>query len=628
MSTSSDPTATLTVDGLTFRDLDHDGVLAPYEDWRLPAAERAADLLGRTTLDERIGLLLHGTAVAVGAPFGELGVGPAYDLDRIDEIVNGRGVNSLISRMALPAEQLAAQANAIQAVAARGRLGIPVTLSTDPRHHTAATLGAAVEAGAFSVWPGPLGLAATADAELVRRFGDTVRQEYRAVGFHMALSPQADLATSPRWPRIDGTFGEDPALVRCLAGAFVEGVQATDRGATVLGPTSVAAVVKHWVGYGASRDGFDGHNWYGRFSAFPGGRFADHVDAFRDALAAGVAGVMPTYNIHDGSTLDGEAVEPVAAGFNAQLLRLLRDGLGFDGLILSDWAIVRDLTESGRTGRPRQGVDDIAMPWGVEHLGRVERFAKGVAAGLDQFGGEDDPAPLCAAVERGLVTPERIDESARRVLLQKFQLGLFDAPFVDPAAAGRTVGTGALADAGRAAQRRSITVLTGRPAARLAATDTVHADGPIAAALAATGITVTDRLDEATVAVVRLKAPFERPHPTFFFGGRQHEGSLDFADDDPQLTKLRSIAAVVPTIVVVHLDRPAVLAKVLGHARAVLVEFGVGVDALADVLTGRADADGRLPFQLSASMDAVLARPCDVPCADPSPLFDAGHRAP
>ncbi|MFT3855267.1 MAG: glycoside hydrolase family 3 N-terminal domain-containing protein [Ilumatobacteraceae bacterium] len=628
MSTPTDPTATLTVEGLTFRDLDHDGVLAPYEDWRLPATERAADLLGRMTFDERIGLLLHGTAAATGGQFGALGVGPGYDLDRIDEIVNDRGVSSLISRLALPAEQLAEQANGIQAIAARGRLGIPVTMSTDPRHHNAATLGAAVEAGAFSVWPGPLGLAAIGDAELVRRFGEAVRREYRAVGFHVALSPQADLATSPRWPRIDGTFGEDPALVRRLVGAFVEGVQATDRGATGLGPTSVAAVVKHWVGYGASRDGFDGHNWYGRFSAFPGGRFADHVDAFRDALAAGVAGVMPTYNILDGLILEGEPVEPVAAGFNAQLLRLLREGLGFVGLILSDWAIVRDLTESGRTGEPPQVVDDIAMPWGVEHLDRVERFAKGVAAGIDQFGGEDDPAPLRTAVERGLVTPERIDESARRVLLQKFQLGLFDDPFVDPAVAARTAGMDDLAAAGRAAQRRSITVLSGRPSARLAATDTVHAEGRIAAALATSGVNVADRLDEATVAVVALKAPFERPHPTFFFGGRQHEGSLDFADDDPQLTKLREIAAAVPTIVVVHLDRPAVLTKIVPHARALLVELGVGADALADVLTGRADAEGRLPFQLSASMDAVLARPCDVPCADPSPLFDAGHSAP
>lgn len=619
------PDATLVVDGLPFRDLDHDGVLAPYEDWRLGVEVRTADLLARMTVQEKVGLVLHGTAPATGGPLASIGVGDGYDLAGIEDLVLRRHVVSMISRLDLAPAVLAEQNNAIQRVAASGRLGIPVMISSDPRNHRSATLGAGVSAAGFSVWPGPLGLAALGDVRTVRRFGAVVRREYRAVGFHMALSPQADLATSPRWPRIDGTFGEDPVVVRACVGAYVAGVQGGPDG---LAADGVAAVVKHWVGYGASHDGFDGHNHYGRFSSFPGGAFDAHVDAFRDAFARGVAGVMPTYNILLGVEIGGERVEEVGAGYSRTLLNgLLRTTHGFDGLVLSDWGITRDMNESARTGVPPQGPAQIAMPWGVERLTKAEKFAAGLAAGIDQFGGEDEPGPLLDALARGLVDERRIDDAARRVLTLMFRLGLFDAPFVDAAAAPSVLADPAVHVAAADARRRSIVALEAPTEPLLAAGSAVHVVGLDPGVFAAAGLRVVDQPEGCDVAVVHLAAPYELLHPGFFFGARQHEGSLEFAGDHPGLAELRRVAAVAPvTVVVVHLDRPAVLTTVRSFAHALLVEFGVDAAAVVEALTGTRPP-GRLPFQLPGSMDAVLARRHDRPRDDPAPLYDVGYRA-
>jgi beta-glucosidase len=601
MTPSVDRNATMTVDGVQFRDLDHDGVLAPYEDWRLPVAERVEDLLGRMTLADKVGAMLHGTATANG-PMGMSGRGDAYDLDDVRQMIGQFGINSMISRLSRPPRILAEQNNLLQSVAAATRLGIPVTISTDPRNHFDAIHGAGVEANGFSQWPGTLGLGAIGDVELARRFGDIVRQEYRAVGFTMALSPQADLATEPRWPRSDGTFGSDPARVGPLVAAVIEGMQGGPRG---LAATGVAAVVKHWVGYGASRDGFDGHNYYGRYSAFPDGRFQDHVDAFLPSFACGVAGVMPTYNILEDVSVDGSPLEQVGAGFNAQLLQLLRETYGFGGLIVSDWGIAKDANDACRTGVPIQMPIDIAMPWGVEDLTRVQRYAKGIAAGLDQFGGESDPSYLLAAVDQGLVSEERIDASVRRILRMKFDLGLFEQPFVDVDAAADIVGSAVFAAEALAAQRRSITVLEAASQGPIRADDVVLVHGMAPDAFTAAGIATTTDLAVATVAVLRLGTPHQVLHPGHFFGRMQHEGDLDFKPADPALVTLVELGAKVATIVVINLDRAAVLTNIVEHSSALLVEYGLYDEALVDVLLGHATPEGRLPIALPADMESV-----------------------
>ncbi|MCB1643805.1 MAG: glycoside hydrolase family 3 protein [Pseudomonadales bacterium] len=621
------------LDGLRFRDLDHDGVLAPYEDWRLPPEVRVADLLGRMTLDEKVGVLLHGTLPAAGTgAAAALGVGREYDLQMTREMILGRGINSLITRLATSPQAFASQNNAVQALAAEGRLGIPVTISTDPRHQLNHLHGASVEGAGFSQWPGTLGLAATFDEDLVRRFGDVVRQEYRATGVHMALSPQADLATSPRWARIDGTFGDDPALVRRLTGAYVAGIQGGDEGVT---STGVAAVVKHWVGYGASEDGFDGHNYYGRFSVFPGGALAAHIEAFLDAFDRKVAGIMPTYNILKNLALNGELIEQVGAGYSRELLTdLLRGEYQYEGLVLSDWAIARDVNESCRTGQPRMQPADISMAWGVEELSLAERFAKGLNAGLDQFGGEDSPAPVLAALDQGLLSAARIDECVSRVLLHKFQLGLFENPLVDEEVAGELVGNGGFRAEAMQAQQRSVVLLKQGSGSAASVGSRLLPNGAkvflydlAAPAFASAGYEPVVDANDAEVAVLRLRTPSQVLHPGFFFGSFQKEGDLDFRADDEGIQLLTSLTGRMPVIVVAEMDRPAVLGEVTEQADWIFVTFGICDEALISVLENTALSQGRLPYALPDSMAAVLAKAPDSPDWPETPRFQTGYRA-
>ena len=224
-------------DGLRFKDLNRSGDVEPYEDWRLTPDQRVRDLVGRMTLEEKAGTMMHGTARSAG-PMGVAGVGTGYDTAANRRAIDEAKVTSMITRLGGEPASLAAQNNLLQEIAERTRLGIPITISTDPRHHFQYVIGASVTSGQFSQWPEPLGFAALGDSALVRRFGDVARHEYRAVGIYMALSPQADLATEPRWSRINGTFGEDADLAGRLTRAYVEGFQHGAAGAG--GPTRFA----------------------------------------------------------------------------------------------------------------------------------------------------------------------------------------------------------------------------------------------------------------------------------------------------------------------------------------------------------------------------------------------------
>ena len=209
----------LTVHGLRFRDLNRDGTLQPFEDWRRSSSARAADLVNRMTVEEKAGTAVHGTAPIAGGPMSS---GPAYDSVAATAVVVGRSVTSLITRMSIAPAEFANANNQLQRIAERGRFSIPITISTDPRNHFQVVGGASVAASGFSQWPETLGFGALDEPALVRRFATIIRREYRAVGIHMALSPQADLATEPRWARITGTFGEDPVRVGELVRAYVE----------------------------------------------------------------------------------------------------------------------------------------------------------------------------------------------------------------------------------------------------------------------------------------------------------------------------------------------------------------------------------------------------------------------
>jgi beta-glucosidase len=616
--------------GLRFRDLDRNGKVDPYEDWRLTPAARARDLVGRMTLEEKAGAMMHGTARS-GGPMGGAGVGTGYDTAANRRLIADVKVNSMITRLGGAPAMLATQSNVLQEIAERTRLGIPLTISTDPRHHFQFVLGASVTAGRFSQWPEALGFAAIGDAALMKQFGDIGRREYRAVGIQMALSPQADLATEPRWSRINGTFGEDADLAGRMVRAYVEGFQHGGNGVDAGG---VLTVVKHWVGYGAAKEGFDSHNRYGRLASYSGATLEYHVKPFLGAFAANVGGVMPTYSILEGATWRGRPLEQVGAGFNRQLLtEMLRGQYGFRGIIVTDWAVTNDCNEKCRAGAPageRPSFADVGMPWGVEDLPKRGRFVKAVKAGVDQFGGTEDAAMLVEAVKAGELTEARLDESVRRIMEQKFALGLFESPFVDAEAASTAVGTDAFRSAGLDAQKRSLVLLENEGSVLpLKATGAsgalrVYAVGIDTGAVRRAGWSVATDSSQADVAIVRLEAPFETLHPGYVFGAMQHEGNLGFREGTKAYDQAMRLSAQLPTVVTVYLDRPAILTPLKGKARAILANFGVSDEALLDVLAGRAKPQGKLPFDLPASMDAVEAQKPDVAHDIPRPLYPFG----
>ncbi|WP_260929604.1 glycoside hydrolase family 3 protein [Novosphingobium sp. 9] len=615
----------LTVDGLRFRDLNRNGRLDRYEDWRLSPKVRAQDLLARMTLEEKAGQMVLPIAFA-DAPFGQPAHG--YDPAQVRRLALESHVTAFSSMLTLAPADLARAANAVQDVAEQGRLGIPATLATDPRHGYHKTVGASVATAGFSQWPDPTGLGAIGDPALVYRFADIVRRDYRAVGFTISLGPQADLATEPRWPRIDGTFGEDPASVGPLVAAYVEGAQGSRYGVT---PDGIAAVVKHWVGYGAAQDGWDSHNYYGRFSALRTQALPLHLKPFAAAFAVQPAAVMPSYSVFAKLTIDGKPAGPTGAAFSAPMIHdLLRGRYHYQGIVLSDWAVTADCTAVCRDGVPagqRPGFEGIAMPWGVEGLTRPQRYARAINAGVDQFGGESDPAPIVAAVRAGLVSQARIDEAVLRILTQTFRLGLFEHPFVSPEAAARDVGAAADREAGLTAQAQAMVVLKSARAIPFARGARVYLRGVDPQAARTAGFTVVAAPEKADFAIVRMSAPHQNLHRGYFFGAMQHEGSLAFPASDPDLVWLRAHAGKLPVIVDVYLDRPAVLTPLVSLSTALVVDFGACDEALFAALAGRVPPQGRLPFELPRSEAAVEAQASDLPADSHNPLFPIHFRS-
>ncbi|SLJ87021.1 glycoside hydrolase family 3 protein [Novosphingobium mathurense] len=580
-----------------WRDLNHNGKMDPYEDPSANTDDRVEDLLSQMTVEEKVAALAHGNLPGLGSPFGASDQG--YDMPAVATAIRDRGVTSFITRLTVPPRVFAQMNNAIQHLAENTRLGIPVTVSTDPRNQFQEVQGATNKANGFSLWPDPIGLAAIDDTDLVREFGTIVRREYRAVGIHMALSPQADLTTDPRWPRIAATFGSDPARVSRLVGAEIEGLQG---GAAGLQKDGVAAIVKHWVGYGTSANGFDAHNAYGSDLILNDAELARHVSAFKGAFAAHVAGVMPTYGILKGVTIDGKPAEPVGAGFSKQVVEtMLRKDQGYKGLVVSDWAIVNDCPSSCTepTQANPQSPMAIGMPWGVEGLSKAERIGKAVMAGVDQIGGLDDPAPILAALRTGQFSQTRLDEAVRHVMRVKFMLGLFDNPYVDPDRASEVVGAAASQQLADSAQRRAITLLTDRKKVKaLMPGQRVWLFGMSPQAARSAGLIPVDRPEAAEIAIIRMKTPSERLHPWHFFGGMQAEGRTDFRNGDPGFDALTAMGKDIPAYVAVDMDRPAHIANLTDRASALFAVFGASDNAVLDVMMKPKKAEGKLPFDL------------------------------
>ena len=467
----------LTVDGYAFKDLNRNGSLDKYEDWRLSAEERAADLAAQLTIEEIAGMMLYsshqsvpsrggmfGGATYNGKPFTESGA-QASDLSDAQKkfLIEDNLRAVLVTTVESPG--VAAQwNNNMQALVEGIGHGVPVNTSSDPRHETSATAEYNYGAGGeISHWPTSLGMAATFDPALVEEFGRIAAEEYRALGITTALSPQIDLATEPRWTRFYGTFGESPELDTDMARAYVDGFQTSfgkDEIADGWGYKSVNAMVKHWPSGGPEEGGRDAHYNYGKYAVYPGGAFETHLKPFTEGAfkLAGptvkASAVMPYYTISTGIDPSGKNV---GNSFSKYIITdLLREKYAYDGVVCTDWNITYD----------NMGIDKFdGKCWGVEELTVAQRHYECLKAGIDQFGGNNDKGPVLEAYAMWVEefgeesAQKRFRESAVRLLMNSFRTGLFENPYLNVAETEATVGKPEFMEKGYQAQLKSVVMV-------------------------------------------------------------------------------------------------------------------------------------------------------------------------
>jgi len=465
--------------GYAFKDLNKNGTLDAYEDWRLPLDERISNLIGQMSVEQMAGLMLYsahqsipsgsrgffGASTYGDKPFEESGAAPSDMSDQQKKFLSEDHLRHvLITSVSSPADAAQWNNNAQQLVESLG-LGIPVNTSSDPRHRTIAnTEYNAGSGGDISMWPASLGIAASFDPELMKQFGEIASLEYRALGIATALSPQIDLASEPRWNRFSGTMGGDPDLTTDLARAYVDGFQTSADDHEILngwGYHSVNAMVKHWPGGGPEEGGRDAHFGYGAYAVYPGNNLENHLQPFTEGAfklngATGMASaIMPYYTISTG--IDTRYGENVGNAYNKYIITdLLRNKYGYDGVVCSDWGITND----------SRGVDAFGgTSFGVESLSVAERHYKAIDAGIDQFGGNNDLGPVIEAYKMGVdehgeaYMKERFEKSAIRLLRNIFRVGLFENPYLDPGKTSEIVGNPEFMKAGYEAQLRTVVLL-------------------------------------------------------------------------------------------------------------------------------------------------------------------------
>lgn len=464
-------------DGYVFKDLNHNGKLDKYEDWRLSFDERARDLAAQLSDEEIAGLMLYsahqqipalqegyGASTYNGKPFSESGAKPSDLSDSQKKFLKDDNLRTvLITKVESPV--IAAEwSNNVQAYVEGLGHGIPANNSSDPRHETTANAEYNYGAGGdISHWPTSLGMAATFNPELVFDFGKIAAKEYRALGITTALSPQVDLASEPRWTRFTGTFGGDPKLSADLGRAYIDGFQTSEGDVEIAdgwGYESVVAMVKHWPGGGPEEGGRDAHYNYGKYSVYPGNNLKTHLIPFTEGAfklngptqCAGA--VMPYYTISYGIDPSGNNV---GNNFSKYIITdLLRDKYGYDGIVCTDWGVTRD----------NEAVENFGgMCWGVETLSVADRHYMILKAGADQFGGNNDKEPVLQAFQMGVkefgeeAWNKRIRESARRLLMPMFRTGLFENPYLDVDKTKEIVGNKEFMRRGYEAQVKSLVML-------------------------------------------------------------------------------------------------------------------------------------------------------------------------
>ena len=602
--------APLNIDGRIFRDLNKNGILDPYEDYRVDMEDRVSDILSQMTLEEKAGMMfinmigMNEDGSITKKPFLStipLNMIMSFVLSKAPDLVASRKMNHFNSIIPASAREMARWNNNLQKLAERTRLGIPITIASDPRHGSGDNPGANIPTPAFSSWPTALGLAATRDTTLVREFADIARQEYLSVGIRLALHPMADLATEPRWGRSNGTFGEDALLSAQMTKAYILGFQGDS-----LGSLGVACMTKHFSGGGPQKNGEDAHFPYGKEQVYPGNNFDYHLIPFeKGAFPARTAQMMPYYGIPVDQTS-----EEVAFGFNKDVITgILRDKYGFDGVVCTDWSIISDESFTG------------TRPWGVENLSEVERVRKSLEAGCDQFGGEENPDWIIELVNNGLVSEERIDQSVRRLLRDKFRLGLFDDPYVDEAAADAICGRDDFVERGKEAQRKSTVLLKNDGILPLKPGTKIYVEGIDEKVASEYGELVASP-EEAEVILKRIGTPYEE-RDEFFLEQFFRQGRLHFTIEEK--AEIMRLANEKSTVIGITLERAAVIPEIAEATSALLADFSTEDDVFLDVVFGKFNPVGKLPFEMPSSQTAVENQLEDVPYDSKDPLFPFGH---
>ena len=665
-------------DGCVFRDANRNGRLEPFEDWRRPATERAADLAARLEMADIFGLMLYSRAVYV---------------EKTDELTAAQvtflrddRVRHVLVKKVRDARTAARWSNRVQELCEGLGFGIPANNSSDPRHTCKGDAEFDAGGGAISQWPGMLGMAATFDPALMETFGRIAADEYRHLGLTTALSPQIDLGTEPRWYRYFGTMGESPALVTALARAYCDGFQTTPGTPDGWGRQSVNTMVKHWPGGGCGEAGRDAHCGFGKYAVYPGGRLKDQIRPFTEgafALTGGTrraSAVMPYYTISV-----GQAEEPVGNAFSKKIITdMLRGEAGYDGVVCTDWQVTHDEIHPGITG---------GKPWGVEKLTPAERHLKALEAGVDQFGGNNEAAPLAEAFELAVAkygrerTEARFRLSARRLLLNIFRVGLFENPYLDEDESAAVVGRPAYMKAGFDAQVRSVVLLKNRNVLPLAGRPKVWIPprlkanyarwwgmgakkgtlcDPVRDSVVARHFERVKTAAEADAAIAFVSSPIgyfgydideakegrgngyypiplvyspytaRTARPTSLAGGDPFEvttnrtylgktvtplnaGDLDFVRD------MRRQIGSKPLIVCVDAERPFVPSEIEPLADALLLGFDASAQAVLEIVSGAAAPTGRLPCTMPRDMETVERNAEDAPF-DLEPYVDAeGH---
>lgn len=681
----------LTDKGFAFKDLNRNGSLDVYEDWRQPSEVRAKDLASQLSIEEIAGLMLYSNHNSIpmnrrdslgfygGKPFSESGAVSSALSDAQIKFLKEDNLRHVLVTSVESAEVAAIWNNNVQAFVEGLNHGIPANNSSDPRHNASNDSEFnAGGGGAISMWSNTLGMAATFDPKLVERFGEIASIEYRALGIATALSPQVDIATEPRWLRVNGTFGEDPALSIDMARAYCDGFQSTSAETEIAdgwGYQSVNAMVKHWPGGGACEAGRDAHYGFGKYSVFPNDNLETHKLPFTQG-AFNLSGktkmasaVMPYYTVSFGQGNEGESV---GNSFSSEvILNQLRNQIGYEGVVCTDWGITHDEIHVGiHSGKP----------WGVESLSVAERHYKVLMAGVDQFGGNDDKIPVLEAYKMGVAEHgeefmrNRFEESAVRLLMNIFRVGLFENAYLQPEESAKIVGNPEFMKEAYDAQLKSIVMVKNHsntlPVAkgkkvyipqRFSPEFTNFWGGrvpsrtynPVAQNIIEQHFIPVSTPEEADFAIVFIESPnsmwgyqledtkkggngyfpislqygdytadFAREtsiaggDPFEDFTNRSYKGKKVKTVNKPDMECVIATKKAMgdkPVIVSLQMSNPTVVSEFEPFADAILVNFQVQSQAVMDIVAGEYEPSALLPLQMPADMRTVEEQFEDTP---------------